>query len=130
MKQDLAIKLLEEVKSLIRQGWCKGDFAKTTSGIKADPNSICAERWCLVGAIDRVISEHRKQNLSVVEAFQLDRGITRLIYCTIPTRYQLSPLSPMRGLIYFNDGRFRTRRGVCRVIDKAIRRVKNQGAEW
>lgn len=51
MKSDLQV--LKDVRALLRQGWCRGSFAKDRQGNHVSFSSPDADSFCLSGAIMR-----------------------------------------------------------------------------
>jgi hypothetical protein len=107
-KDSRLILALAEAESLIAAGWCQ--FSEVVHGAGN------TKQFCLTGALDEVAKSSR-------EAAQL----VECVAAVIPLRYRWSGVSSRQKIITYNDARFRTHRGVVKLVNRAKRRIVNNG---
>lgn len=95
---------LVEVRRVLEKGWCQHHRAETFSGEVVPPDDKNAVRFCIMGAVDRVVTD-RDEN----------REVLRLLHKLLPGT---GPF--MQSIVDFNDDSATSVDDVLALVDKAI----------
>lgn len=103
MKRRIRV-LLKQVRAKLDQGWCQDTFARTISGISANPKDESAAAFCMIGAIQAVTGNAKELN-----------AVRNVLKNNLPKK------KGHRSIVGFNDHQSTTKRRVLNVVDRAIR---------
>jgi hypothetical protein len=113
--------ILLAAKQRVERGWCKGQYARDSSGFPCVSNSAEASRWCAAGAI-RVVSPLtpfvQDDSSPAHEAYnQLARAVGVLS----------GSRTPVNGVFKWNDDPNTTKEQVLEAFDQAIKQAIAEG---
>lgn len=60
---------LQQVRDLIQTGWCSRTLARDANDCVCEPDADVAVRWCLAGAITRVVQRDLSLRRAIEDAF-------------------------------------------------------------
>ncbi len=93
---------LIEVRHRISKGWTRGHWARTSGGRPVDYLHPRAVRFCITGAIGKVVPDTRQLSVKIALREQTDSS----------------------HLVWFNDAGGRTKAEVIALVDRAIGAAK------
>ena len=132
MDQQQKVKLLEQVKALIEQGWCQHISSLDNKGRVCDPNDVHACDWCLTGAVNAVCHESWDQFDLFYELHNTLHTIDPYfcnLYEGADGEDYLDPADSGSDLIDWNDSLIRSQHDVIDLLAKTIERLKDGTVE-
>ena len=118
---DVRLEALTKIRGYLVQGWCQKVPAENAEGFDCGALDKAACRWCLTGAMDRVLLGDMDVNARLYEE------IVELIRTEL---FGGSYSMLVGGYMYrWNDNPSRTQEQVVGLLDRVIQKVKDEREE-
>ena len=109
--------ILLEAKDYIGRGWCKYALARDKNGHDCNPDDLCADSWCILGAIEVSVEDMLSGRTDMYETDKAFDYVSDLVQrhtgCSLP-------------LGVWNDASDTTEEGVIGLLDKVINQLKGE----